>query len=556
MGSGRHVPRAALVATAVLLASSLLVVLAGPSVADAPYVAAAGEALTSAPAAPRQRGTAAEVPSLDYDDSQLPRSLRQLAGERWYESGMSMGNTVNCVHQYVEELGRSWIGWFGEAGRTPTTDQAVYYTKIGWGVSGYPCGGGAYVHIEEFLPPGSQLAISQQNPVICWYDGLQDTQLKRFGPAEGCPQQPQTGQQGGLAFDPPDGAWPTATTTMLEIWIPIRSTQPLNGIDGNPCRSCLQAGVWMIDGWNSPWGYPKIPVLVTGGSVPGPTVGYPAPSIRNTTCCTAGTGSSAGGDVVAWFFTTGKTGATEFQIDDEPGAPYDLYVANGVITQTELNTFGADIEQRLPLFFQPDSQYYWRACFTPSGGTKKCGTEQTFSVPRPPDSNPPQTSLDQSPPALSGVRTATFAFSSSKQYSTFRCRLDGGAWEGCVSPKRYPKLVDGQHTVDVKAVSQANVEDSTPASHTWTVSAPPQTTITSAPPPKTRKRNATFMFTSDELTSKIVCKLDDGKWKDCSSGTITYAKLSRAKHTFAVKATDTTGKTDKTPAKHSWTVRR
>ncbi len=279
--------RAARILTALAVAATCLISSAGVSGADPTpsSVSAAGEPQVSAGTAPVAADPTEKVtlPKRTYDRSALPRSHRSLASvEQWYESGTQQGTTMNCLFGYPEQLGMSWTGWYGEIGKSPTTSQPVYYTKIGWGVSGNTCGGGAYVHIEEFLPPGSQLAISKDNPVMCWYDGLNDNQLKRF--TNDCPQQPQTGQQGGLAFDPAAGAWPTATTTMLEIWIPIRSTQPLNGIIGNPCNSCLQAGVWMIDGVSSPWAYPRIGVMVVGNAPTNPTVSYPAPSIRNTSC--------------------------------------------------------------------------------------------------------------------------------------------------------------------------------------------------------------------------------------------------------------------------------
>ena len=554
--------RLARIVTAAAFATALLVVPAaasgaapGPAAPPEPVVSGTGELQTSAPVQNLTPPKEANVPHLTYDESGLPEPMRQMTNERWYESGVDMGQTIDCAFGTPAMLGRSWVGWYGNIQSDPTTPTAgqVYYTKIGWGVSG-GCGG-SYVAIEEFLPPGSQLAITQETPVVCWYDGLRDTELKRF--TGGCPQQPKTGQQGGLAFNHPTvGAWETAIGTMLEIWIPIKSTQPLNGLDGNPCKSCLQAAVWFIDGVSSPWRYPKIPVFVRGDAPANPTVSYPAPSVRNTTCCNAGqNGNSAQGDIAAWFFTTGKTGATQFQIGAQPGGPYDLFTANGTITQTDLNNFGPDIEQWLTLFFDPDTQYYWRACFTPTGGTKTCGREQTFNVPRPPDTSPPQTTIVKKPAADSDVRSASFDFSSDKDFSTFRCRLDNGDWEGCTGPKNYTNLVDGQHTFYVQAISQAGTADETPASYTWTVNPPPDTTITSGPPARTRKTSATFEFTATEAVSGFKCKLDAGLWKACTSG-VTYTRLSRTKHTFSVRATDTLGKVDKTPATRSWTITR
>ena len=546
------------VLTAGALASVFIVGAGAASTAGTtpePTAAAAGEVQTSAPTASLVEQEPADPPKLTYDESRIPESLRMLADEQWYEGGTDMGWTVDCAFGTPAMLGRSWVGWYGSWGSTPTTDQARYYTKIGWGVSG-GCGG-AYVHVEEFLPAGSQLAITQEHPVMCWYEGLDaDDEMRRFGANEGCPAQPGNGMKGGLSFDPNDGsgAWPTAIGAYFEIWVPIKTPQPLSGGGGNPCQSCVSAALWFIDGNQAPWGYPQVPVLVNGTAPTTPYVSYPAPSLRNPGCCPNG---QATGEIVSWIFTQRQPGTTQFQIDDEPGAPYDLFRQNGTITASDITALGPDIEQYLPLVFDPDTQYYWRLCFTPTGSTQQyCGVEQTFNVASPPDDTPPQTTIDSKPPANAGTRNASFEFSSSKPFSTFRCRIDGGDWEGCIPGMTYSDLADGEHVFDVKAVSQSDVEDSTPASYTWTVNPPPNTTITSGPPAKTSKRTATFTFTATEATKRFQCKLDTNRWKDCSSGSVTYSQLSRTKHTFAVKATDLLGKVDPTPAKRSWTITR
>ncbi len=563
MQNNRRFRRATRIATAVVAVAAFLSVAgsgAGAQTNDGPSVSATG--------APELKGAdpslgveqATKGPQREYDEGDLPQRLRAMATEQWYESGVDMGQTIDCVWGTPAMLGRSWVGWFGDIGNTPTTTQPVYYTKIGWGVTG-GCGG-AYVHIEEFLPPGTQLAISGENQVICWHDNLNDNkEMSRFSPSQGCPQQPGRGSQGGLSFDPSDGtaAWPTAIGVMYEIWIPVKSTQPLDGINGNPCKSCIQAGVWFIDGNASPWGYPKAPVYVKGTTptVP-PAVSYPAPSIQNPTCCDPNRpGEEAGANLVGWIFTTGKPGTTEIQIDDDQSNGYEYVIGGGQITAADIQNLGPDIQQSWALQFSPDTQWYWRMCFTPNDGSgRKCGAEQTFKVSSPPDTTPPQTMLDRQPAKDSGTRSATFEFSSSKQYSTFQCRLDGGAWSACVPPLSYKDLPDGPHTFEVKAVSQAKVEDSTPASYTWTVNPPPDTTIASGPPAKTRRTSATFTFTSTEAGSSFKCKLDTVRWKDCSTGTVSYARLSRGAHTFAVKATDPMGKVDATPAKRSWKITR
>ena len=208
-----------------------------------------------------------EQRAVPIPDGPAPQGSGKRAAQ-WWETGEYAGPTQNCVFQYPEELGRAWAGWFGDLGVSPSTNQ-VYYVKVGFGISGNPCGGGAYVHAEIVPPANTELAISQTNPVRCFYDGL-NTDYHEFNAAQGCPQQPGRGMYGGYSFDPKNqySSWATATGTLYELYIPVKTTRPLNGIvpSSGPCNTCLYAGVWMIDGWNSPWVWPRIAVYVAGSA--------------------------------------------------------------------------------------------------------------------------------------------------------------------------------------------------------------------------------------------------------------------------------------------------
>jgi hypothetical protein len=116
----------------------------------------------------------------------------------------------------------------------------------------------------------------------------------------------------------------------------------------------------------------------------------------------------------------------------------------------------------------------------------------------------------------------------------------------------------GTHTFHVYATDAAGNADTTPASFTWTTTAPadttpPDTSITSGPPANTADTSATLAFTSSEPGSTFACALDGGAWTACSSPQ-TYSGLGVGAHSFSVRATDAAGNTDPTPAAWSWQV--
>ena len=79
------------------------------------------------------------------------------------------------------------------------------------------------------------------------------------------------------------------------------------------------------------------------------------------------------------------------------------------------------------------------------------------------------TSITSAPVDPSSSADARFTFNSSEPGSTFECRLDGGAYEVCTSPKYYTGLSDGEHTFHVRAIDAAGNPDPTPASYTWVI---------------------------------------------------------------------------------------
>jgi hypothetical protein len=81
----------------------------------------------------------------------------------------------------------------------------------------------------------------------------------------------------------------------------------------------------------------------------------------------------------------------------------------------------------------------------------------------------------------------------------------------------------------------------------------PETSIASGPAASTTSSSASFDFSANEAGSTFACKLDSGSWGACDSPK-PYSSVAVGSHTFSVRASDTAGNVDATPATRSWSV--
>ena len=174
------------------------------------------------------------------------------------------------------------------------------------------------------------------------------------------------------------------------------------------------------------------------------------------------------------------------------------------------------------------------------------------------DTTGPDTSLSSGPPDPSTVNSASFSFASPETGASYQCKLDGGTWAACASPKAYSGLANGSHTFNVRAMDAAGNPDLSPVSDVWTIIAPPDTTapdttISGGPSGSTTSTSASLSFTSTEADSTFECRIDAGAWGACSSPNA-YSGLAVGSHTFDVRAIDGAGNTDASPASRAWTV--
>jgi hypothetical protein len=90
------------------------------------------------------------------------------------------------------------------------------------------------------------------------------------------------------------------------------------------------------------------------------------------------------------------------------------------------------------------------------------------------DATPPDTRIDDGPPARTTQRTARIAFSSPQQAdaASYLCRIDSApAPSPCSSPLTTPSLTLGDHRIEIQSVDRADNVDPTPAVRQWTVAA-------------------------------------------------------------------------------------
>ncbi len=165
----------------------------------------------------------------------------------------------------------------------------------------------------------------------------------------------------------------------------------------------------------------------------------------------------------------------------------------------------------------------------------------------------PNTSITSGPSGVVNTTSAAFGFSSDRGVG-FQCRLDGGVFEDCSSPKSYSGLPDGEHTFFVRAIDQHGRPDPSPDQRSWTVdTVAPDTTIDSGPSGTVNTASASFGFSPNEAGVTFQCRLDGGAFEPCSSPK-SYSGLPEGSHTFEVSARDAAGNVELTPAQRFWKV--
>ena len=202
-------------------------------------------------------------------------------------------------------------------------------------------------------------------------------------------------------------------------------------------------------------------------------------------------------------------------------------------------------------------------CFVPPGPVPEYreiapdtpDPEETLDTWYLPDTLAPDTAVVAGPRGTVSSRAATLQFGSSENGSTFACQLDGGQWKECGTPLPYAGLGDGSHTFAVRATDNGGNPDPTAAAWTWSVDATaPETAIIGGPAATTRDRTPTFSFLANDLIAAFECRFSGRPFGPCGSPHTATRPLAYGRHSFDVRASDSVGNVESSPARRSFAV--
>ena len=231
---------------------------------------------------------------------------------------------------------------------------------------------------------------------------------------------------------------------------------------------------------------------------------------------------------------------------------FELDTDNGVSFECSLNGAAfAACDDDVDLGELADGAYTFRArAIDAAGNVDSTPASFDFIV----DATAPDTSIPVAEPALTSDRTAEFEFASDESPVSFECSVDGSAFVLCNQEFTTSELADGPHTIAVRAIDAAGNVDPTPATATWTVdTSAPDTAIASRPVDPTNDPTGDFTFTSPDATATFECSVDGGAFEACPA-TFATTSLAEGEHTLEVRAIDSVGNRDLTPASYTWTI--
>lgn len=232
------------------------------------------------------------------------------------------------------------------------------------------------------------------------------------------------------------------------------------------------------------------------------------------------------------------------------GAPLDPQLR-------ELGSFGGPTETRVPLPSSPAIDTALSCGAIDQRGESRLGgagcdvgaVELTAA---------PDTTIVTGPtsPIASGDATFSLSASAGTGPYTFECDLgQTGIFEICPTGPTLSGLVDGSHTLAVRAIDALGATDPSASEYTWTVDlTAPVVAWDSVSPGTASGSTSTFAFSATDASAiaGFECSLDGAAFTACTSPVTTPA-LSAGAHSFRVRASDSVGNVSEI-AEQSWTV--
>ncbi len=171
---------------------------------------------------------------------------------------------------------------------------------------------------------------------------------------------------------------------------------------------------------------------------------------------------------------------------------------------------------------------------------------------------PPTLKLTKAPEPLGRNRQPTIEFVANRPVS-FACQVDGGVPQPCASPYRLPNpLADGTHGLVVSGTDISGRTGTSEVAYFTVDTKAPRTRIAKHPRKliRTRQRRvrANFRFAANEPDVTFVCKVDRGLLRFC--GRKFSRRFGPGRHTLKVRARDSAGNVDRTPAVFRFRVER
>ncbi len=280
--------------------------------------------------------------------------------QQWFNGGFAFEPGLACVTWNPETEVTSYAGYWGKSDLTfPVVGDVTYVHAVG-AVVGNPCSGGDVIDFQFAFPPGTELAVSAQNPVVCLGTRLSDGFVTTTDPNIHCSQTYSVGAQGGWSF-----GWakiPRGYT--FEVRVPVRFTQALVGM-GNSAHK-VQAVVTSVNGRKLVEAWVTAPYR--------PLINYPVPSATYLSSPAAGQSTYRLGAYVYNYFTAGT-----FSLQAGPTTGPNAGLFDILNTSITVPAAANGINATWDLTVSSGFAYQWRAKFVASNGFTYFGPTQYFT---------------------------------------------------------------------------------------------------------------------------------------------------------------------------------